>query len=90
MDLGESQLARRAIYDTAHVNAERAPSYLRIDLRVDRSLQVGGNAVRVFAGAQNVTNRRNFAGYTWDRRGNVLKRLDQLGVFPVLGLEWQF
>jgi hypothetical protein len=44
----------------------------------------------VFAGVQNVTNRRNVAQYSWDRRANTLTVSEQLGVFPILGLEWPF
>ena len=51
---------------------------------------MNGNSVFVFAGVQNATNRRNVAGYTWDRRNNRLKTQEQLGVFPILGIEWQF
>jgi len=44
----------------------------------------------VFAGVQNVTNRRNVAGYSWDRRQNVPRVSEQLGAFPILGLDWSF
>ena len=81
---------RRAVYDLARVNASRAPDYFRLDLRIDRTFRVGNRVATIFAGAQNVTNRRNFAGYSWDRRNNLLKRLDQLGTFPIVGLEWPF
>jgi hypothetical protein len=90
IDQAASAIARRAIYDLTRVNSERAPAYFRLDLRIDRELRLGGNSAKIFAGAQNVTNRRNFAGFSWDRRGNVLRELEQLGVFPTLGLEWRF
>ena len=90
IDAGVSTAARRAIYDTAVVNSERSRAYFRTDIRVDRRFTVGGNPVFVFAGVQNATNRRNVAGYTWDRRNNRVKTQEQLGVFPILGLEWQF
>lgn len=41
------------------------------------------------AGIQNVTNRRNVAGYSWDRRGNAPATLEQPGIFPILG-DWSF
>jgi len=44
----------------------------------------------VFLGVQNVTGRRNVSGYTWDRRANAADAIEQLGVFPLLGLEWRF
>ena len=71
------------------VNAERGPDYFRLDSRLDRTFRLGDVAT-IFAGAQNVTNRRNFAGSTWDRRHNRLKALQQPGAFPIVGLEWPF
>lgn len=85
-----SAAERRAVHDVARVNAERLPDYFRADLRVDRRLTAWGRPVVVFAGVQNVTGRRNVASYSWDRRNNVPRLGEQLGVFPVLGLDWSF
>ena len=90
IDAEASTAARRAIYDTARVNSERSSAYFRVDIRVDRQFSVGADQLFVFGGVQNATNRRNVAGYTWDRRNNQLKTQEQLGLFPILGLEWQF
>ncbi len=85
-----STAQRRAVYDLARVNAERAPAYFRLDVRVDRTFTWNGQPVTVFAGVQNVTNRRNFASYAWDRRNGGVTLNEQLGVFPVLGIDWRF
>jgi hypothetical protein len=90
VDLAASTAQRRAVYDLARVNAERAPDYFRLDVRVDRRFRLGDRPVSIFAGAQNVTNRKNVAGYTWDRRNNMVRISEQLGVFPIVGLEWPF
>lgn len=89
-DEAASTAQRRGVYDLAHVNAERAPDYIRLDVRVDRTFTVGGQPLNVFVGVQNVTNRRNFAGYSWNRRTNALQFGDQQGVFPILGFDWAF
>lgn len=89
-DFQLSARQRRAVYDLSRVNAGRAPDYFRLDLRVDRTFRLGDGVATIFAGAQNVTNRRNFAGYAWDRRNNRVKALEQLGAFPIVGLEWPF
>jgi outer membrane receptor protein involved in Fe transport len=85
-----STAQRRGVYDLARVNAERAPDYFRGDVRVDRTFLVGGQPLTVFAGVQNVTNRKNISGYTRDRRANTISTQEQLGLFPLLGLDWQF
>jgi hypothetical protein len=89
-DQAVSTAQRRGVYDLTRVNAERAPAYGRVDLRVDRTLTVGGQPVNVFVGVQNVTNRRNFASYTWNRRTNTQQFGEQQGIFPILGLDWRF
>lgn len=85
-----SAAGRRAIYDLARVNDVRGPAYFRADLRVDRRWIVNGRPLSVFAGAQNITNRKNFSGFSWDRRNGGIRRLEQLGLFPIVGLDWQF
>ncbi len=81
---------RRGVYDLSRVNGERADDYARLDLRVDRTFTVGGQPLNVFLGVQNVTNRLNFGGYSWNRRTNSVEFGEQEGIFPILGLDWKF
>jgi hypothetical protein len=81
---------RRGVYDLSAVNADRAPDYLRLDARVDRRFTVNDRQVLIFLGVQNLTNRKNVSGYGWDRRNNVVRTQEQQGIFPILGIDWQF
>ena len=85
-----STAQRRGVYDLTRVNADRAPDYARVDLRVDRTFTVGGQPLNVFLGVQNVTGRRNFASYNWNRRTNSQQFGEQQGLFPILGFDWRF
>lgn len=85
-----STLQRRAVYDLTQVNGVRAPLYFRADLRIDRTFTVGGTPLLVFAGAQNITNRKNFSQQVWNRATNALDTNDQQGIFPLIGMEWRF
>ncbi|MEO5926282.1 MAG: TonB-dependent receptor [Bryobacteraceae bacterium] len=85
-----SQSQNRGIYDLARVNGLRAPDYLRLDIRVDRTFTVRNQPFLVFVGLQNVTNRRNIAQASWDRTSNELRFNRQLGLFPLIGLDWKF
>ena len=89
-DQAVSTEQRRGVYDLTRVNGERAPGYGRLDIRVDRTLTVGGQPLNLFLGVQNVTNRRNFASYSWNRRINAEQFGEQQGIFPILGLDWRF
>ncbi|MEZ5316135.1 MAG: TonB-dependent receptor [Vicinamibacterales bacterium] len=89
-DEGLSAAAGRGIYDLARVSARRAPDYFRLDLRAERRFRSEGRPFVVFAGVQNVTNRRNVAGYTWNRRLGRVRVQEQMGVFPIAGFEYHF
>lgn len=80
----------RRIFNLAQVNARRAPDYLRLDLRLDRTFIVRGKPLLVFIGVQNATNRRNIAQAAWDRQQNEVRFNRQLGAFPLIGLDWTF
>ena len=47
-DQAVSTEQRRGVYDLTRVNAERAPDYGRVDIRVDRTFTVGGQPLNVF------------------------------------------
>lgn len=85
-----SAAQNRPIFDLAQVNGVRAPDYFRLDARVDRTLTVRGKPLLLFFGAQNVTNRRNIAQASWDRNRKDVRLDRQLGLFPLIGLEWRF
>ncbi len=89
-DQAVSAAQRRGVYDLSRVNAVRADAYQRVDMRADRTFTVGGQPFNVFLGVQNVTNRRNFAGYSWNRRTNAEQFGEQQGIFPILGLDYKF
>jgi len=89
-DLTLSADQRRGIFDLDRVNGERAPAYARLDVRVERRFTVSGQPLVVFGGVQNVTNRENVAQYTWNRRSNEPRTQTQIGIFPIIGLDWRF
>lgn len=85
-----SRTQHRGIYDLAQVNSLRAPDYARLDLRADRTFTVRGKPLLVFIGVQNATNRRNTSQASWDRARNEARFNRQLGLFPLIGLDWRF
>lgn len=87
-DLPISRAQNRLIYNLTQVNALRVPAYGRLDLRVDRTFTVRDRPLLVFAGIQNITNRRNVSGYGWSRQSNQQTENVQLGLFPIIGLNW--
>lgn len=89
-DEAVSTAQRRGVFDLNRVNAQRLPDYVRLDLRVDRTFSVRDKPLLVFAGVQNAFNRTNVAGYTWNRGLNRPETNEQLGIFPIFGIDWRF
>ena len=85
-----SRIQRRGIFDLARLNAERLPSYLRLDVRADRTFMVRDKPLLVFIGTQNVLNRKNIGGVGWNRTNNASEQGEQLGLFPLIGVDWRF
>jgi hypothetical protein len=89
-DVATSTSQRRGVFDLSRVNGERADAYLRLDARIDRTFTLAGRDLNVFAGVQNILNRRNFGGYSWNRRTNLPQLGEGQGIFPILGFDWRF
>jgi len=80
----------RAVYDLTQVNGVRAPAYIRGDFRVDRTFTVRDKPLLVFAGVENLFNRKNFQELDWNRRLDIPQTSYQLGLFPEIGVDWHF
>jgi outer membrane cobalamin receptor len=89
-DMVTSTAQNRGVYDLALVNGLRATDYFRLDARIDRAFTIGGQRVTFFAGAQNLTNRKNFATLGWNRTRNMAEINEQNGIFPLVGFDWPF
>lgn len=79
----------RGVLDLSRVNAARAPDYFRLDIRVDRTFRVRNKPLLLFGGVQNLTNRGNVAQAAWDRTLGQVRFNRQLGLFPIVGLDWR-
>ena len=85
-----SRQQRRGIFDLTRINDVRAADYFRFDFRLDRTFTFRDKPVLVWLGLQNATNRKNFSNASWDRELNQPRVNDQLGLFPLIGLDWRF
>ncbi len=81
---------RRGVFDLTRIAALRASDYFRVDFRIDRTFTVRDKPLIVFAGVQNLTNRKNFSSYLWNRATNRPEVNEQMGLFPLIGLDWRF
>lgn len=88
--LEASVAQNRMVYDTARVNAERAPAYHRLDLRMDkRQSHRWGNLVW-YLEVDNLYNRPNVLAYVWNPKTRERQPLEQLGFLTIGGVNIEF
>jgi hypothetical protein len=85
-----SQQQNRHILDLSRVNAERSPSYSRLDLRVDYRAFFNGWNLVTYIEVENVYGRKNVFQYVWNPKTNRLDELKQIGFFPFGGFKIEF
>jgi outer membrane receptor protein involved in Fe transport len=76
------------------LNARRLPDYHRLDLRASRSWERPSGRWSLFFDVQNVYDRRNLAGFDLaldEEEGTLeLEEENWPGLFPSLGVSWEF
>ena len=89
MDASYAQ--NRLIYDLTQINALRGSLYNRVDIAVNRDVQVHGRPMRIHAGVLNVLDRANFYTYDWAPRytyGAVQQ--NGIGIRPDVNVSYTF
>lgn len=69
--------------------SERLPAFFQLDLRMDRSWKRSWGTMRLFLDIQNVTNRLNPEGVSYDFDYSERSYTRGLPIFPSLGVEYQ-
>jgi hypothetical protein len=76
------------------LNSERLPPYHRLDLRASRRWALRSGGLTFFVDVQNLYDRRNLSGFNVlpaeDGGGLKLEEEHWTGIFPSLGIVWEF
>ena len=76
------------------INSQRLPDYHRLDLRASREWSVGNGRLIFFVDVQNVSNRKNVAGFdlSVDEDEKIVEREAENwpGIFPSVGIRYEF
>lgn len=76
------------------LNSRRLPIYHRLDLRASRSRELRSGRLTFFVDVQNLYNRRNLAGFdlSLDEEAGTIELVPERwpGIFPSLGITWEF
>ena len=78
------------IIDRDRINAERLPSYHRLDLRFDYRKHYDRFNLVSFFTVLNSYNRANLFTFFWDEDEGRVDRIDQWSFLPVGGFEFEF
>ena len=70
------------------VLSERLPAFVQLDVRIDRSWTRPWGTLKLFLDVQNVTNRLNPEGVSYNFDYSSRQYTRGLPVFPSLGLEY--
>jgi hypothetical protein len=76
--------------DFSRYNGERLPLFAAADARVDRRWVIGRTQLIAFIDVANVNGRENVSGFQWNPRTRQIDRLAGFGVFPTIGVNWEF
>jgi outer membrane receptor protein involved in Fe transport len=97
-DLADSTAQDRPIYDVSQMNTPRAPYFARLDAQLNKDVVVRGLHLEIYAGVNNILDRKNFLSYVWLPRYkkdcetvlNPVDEIDQMPIFPNFGLRYIF
>jgi hypothetical protein len=68
--------------------SERFPDFFQLDLRLDHAWRRSWGVINLYIDVQNVTNRRNAEGITYNEDFTVKTYTRGLPVFPSIGVEY--
>ncbi|MCE7934440.1 MAG: TonB-dependent receptor [Chlorobi bacterium CHB2] len=89
LDLTESARQNRTVRDNSKFMAERYPDYHTLNVRVDRRFLFDRSNLVIYLSVLNAYNRDNVADYYWNRVKKEQRAQLQLGLIPILGVEWE-
>lgn len=68
--------------------SERLPAFFQLDVRLDHAWRRPWGTLNLYLDVQNVTNRRNAEGVTYNTDYSVRSYTRGLPIFPSIGVEY--
>jgi hypothetical protein len=90
IDEEASRQAGTEIPDNSRFLQGRLPTYDTLDIRVDRRFYFGKSSLTVYLDIWNVRNKKNVLFYWWSPWERQIKTENEMGILPVLGIEFEF
>lgn len=92
IDVDASTQRDRWILDSSRFLQSRYPAYNSLNLRVDKRFYFSGSSLTIFLDVWNVLNSKNVLYYWYTRwwENHPIEATYQMGIFPILGMEFEF
>jgi hypothetical protein len=90
IDVEATRQAGTVILDSSRFLRKRYPAFNTLDIRVDRRFYFGKSSLTVYLDLWNVRNKRNTLFYSWSFWANEIVPEEEMGMLPVLGVEFEF
>ncbi len=82
--------ANRGVLDTSRINEVRLSDYHSLNVRFDRRFHYRNANLIFYLSIWNTYGRKNIAAYEWNEVTNSQNALEQWGMLPIFGLEFEF
>ncbi len=89
-DLQTSEQINRGVSDQTRINENRYPAYHSLNVRCDRRFNFKGSNLIFYASVWNAYNRENIGAYYWNEIERNQDSINQWGLLPVIGMEYDF
>jgi carboxypeptidase-like protein/TonB-dependent receptor-like protein len=89
-NIEESQNLNRGVLDENKVNTERYDAYHSLNVRIDKRFAFSGSNLVLYLSVWNVYDRKNVATIYWSQTENKPDVVNQWGMLPIFGVEYEF
>ncbi|MFZ6034396.1 MAG: TonB-dependent receptor [Melioribacter sp.] len=89
-DIEKSVNLNRGVLDEERINMERLPDYHSLNLRIDKRFFFRNSNMTLYVSVWNAYNRKNIASYFWHQYEKKQKPVQQWGLLPIFGIEYEF
>ncbi len=90
LNLVESETMNTTVLDANLTNSERYPMYHSLNVRVDRRFYYNGSNLILYFSSWNAYNQNNISTYYWNEVEQKSDTIDQWGLLPIIGIEFEF
>lgn len=71
-------------------NTARLPDYSSLDVRLEKNFNFSKWALVTYIDIQNILNKKNISGYTWNKYTNRIEANESIGILPTIGINAMF